>query len=46
MIVSGVMEDFLHIDLGPPLHSFIICAEELHPIEKEMFEFYRYKKQI
>ncbi len=34
------MEDFLNIDMGPPLHSFVICAEELHPIETEMFEFY------
>lgn len=37
------MKDFLEIDMGPPLHSFVICAHELHPIEEEMFEFYQGK---
>lgn len=31
--------------MGPPLHSFVVCAEELHPIEEEMFDFYRIKKE-
>jgi diphthine synthase len=31
--------------MGSPLHSFVICANELHPIEEEMFEFYRNKLQ-
>ena len=38
-IVSGLLKDFLEIDMGPPLHSFIICGE-LHPIEEEMYQFY------
>ena len=39
-IKSGKMSDFLDIDMGPPLHSFIICSEEIHSIEEEMFEFF------
>jgi len=43
-IVAGTMSDFLEkIDMGEPLHSFVICAEELHEIEEEMFEFYNVK---
>jgi diphthine synthase len=26
--------------MGAPLHSFVICAKEIHPIEEEMFEYY------
>lgn len=33
-IVAGKMEQFLHTDMGPPLHSFVICAPTLHSIEK------------
>ena len=44
LIVAGYLEDFLQISMGPPLHSFIICAPELHIIEQEMFEFYSWKK--
>ena len=44
IIVAGCLEDFLNIPMGPPLHSFIICAPELHIIEQEMFEFYSVKK--
>ena len=45
LIVAGEMQDFLEkIDMGPPLHSFVICAEDIHPIEEEMFDFYRFKK--
>ena len=40
-IVSGHMEDFLdNIDMGPQLHSFVICSEEMHPIEEEMYQYY------
>jgi len=34
------MDEFLNIDMGPPLHSFVICSPEMHPIEEEMFTFY------
>jgi len=33
-IVSGPMEVFLNEDMGAPLHSFVICAETLHSVEK------------
>ena len=39
-IVSGEMKQFLDIDMGPPLHSFIICADELHPIEQDMYKHF------
>ena len=26
--------------LGGPLHSLVLCAKELHPIEEEMFKVY------
>eukprot|EP01016_Furgasonia_blochmanni_P009462 TRINITY_DN13920_c0_g2_i1.p1 TRINITY_DN13920_c0_g2~~TRINITY_DN13920_c0_g2_i1.p1 ORF type:complete len:357 (-),score=94.89 TRINITY_DN13920_c0_g2_i1:489-1559(-) len=46
-IAAGNMEDFLEkIDMGPPLHSFVICSEDLHIIEKEMFEYYGYEKLV
>lgn len=41
--MSGYLNEFLDIEMGPPLHSLVICAHELHPIEEEMFEFYRNK---
>ncbi|CAD8198371.1 unnamed protein product [Paramecium octaurelia] len=44
-IVSGFLHEFLDIEMGPPLHSFVICAKELHPIEEEMFQFYRNNQQ-
>ena len=42
-IVSGYIKDFLEIDMGPPLHSMIVCSPDMHDIENEMFEFYRWK---
>eukprot|EP01017_Pseudomicrothorax_dubius_P003899 TRINITY_DN10669_c0_g2_i2.p1 TRINITY_DN10669_c0_g2~~TRINITY_DN10669_c0_g2_i2.p1 ORF type:complete len:276 (+),score=44.91 TRINITY_DN10669_c0_g2_i2:131-958(+) len=41
-IVAAPMIDFVDkVDMGGPLHSFVICAPELHPIEDEMYEFHR-----
>jgi diphthine synthase len=42
-IVSGTLQDFLSIDMGAPLHSMVICSPEIHDLESEMFEFYRWK---
>jgi len=28
------MKDFLSEEMGPPLHSFVICAEKLHSVEE------------
>jgi diphthine methyl ester synthase len=39
-IVAASLKQFLEIDMGPPLHSFVICAEELHPIEDEMYKHF------
>lgn len=39
-IVGATLEEFLNLDLGPPLHSMVICADKLHTIEEEMFEYY------
>ena len=42
-VVSGLLKDFVDIDMGAPLHSFIICGE-LHPIEEEMYNYYLHKE--
>ena len=36
-IKAGAMKEFLKEEMGAPLHSFVICAEQLHSIEREMF---------
>ncbi|KRX04343.1 Tetrapyrrole methylase [Pseudocohnilembus persalinus] len=45
LIVSGTLKDFLNIDMGSPLHSFVVCADELHPIEEEMYNHYHFSNQ-
>jgi diphthamide biosynthesis methyltransferase len=30
--------------MGDPLHSFVICAEKLHSMEEEMYEYFRAAK--
>lgn len=42
-IVSAELGEFLNIDMGPPLHSFIICGD-IHPIEEEMYNYYNQKE--
>ena len=39
-IVSGTLKEFLDIDMGKPLHSFVICHDKMHMEELEMYEFY------
>jgi len=39
LIVSGTMEELLHVDFGPPLHTFVICGE-MHFIEKDYYDLY------
>ena len=39
-IVSGNVFELKEFNFGLPLHSLVICAPNLHSIEKEMFEFY------
>lgn len=40
-ILAGPMSLFMEKDMGPPLHSFVICAGKLHHMEQEMFEHFR-----
>ncbi len=42
-IVSGNLEDFLKLPMGEPLHSFVICAPDLHFMEQEMFDFFHHQ---
>lgn len=39
-IKAGPMRLFLSEDMGPPLHSFVICADKLHSIEAEMYQHF------
>ena len=43
-IVSGKIKDLIKYDFGGPLHSVVICAPNLHSMEKEVFEFYSQSK--
>lgn len=40
LIKAAEMGKFLEIDMGPPLHSFVICAEKLHSMEQEMYDHF------
>jgi len=44
LIVSGTLSELKNYNFGEPLHTFVICAPNLHSIELEMFEFYKIKK--
>jgi len=41
-MVAGTISQLKDIDFGAPLHSFVICGE-MHPLEKEYFDYYRVK---
>ena len=43
LIVSGKIKDLINYDFGGPLHTLIVCAPNLHSMEKEMMEFYMVK---
>ena len=42
-VAGGTLADFLKLDLGEPLHSFVICGD-MHHIEEDMFKFYHHSK--
>lgn len=44
-IVAGKMSDLLNVDFGGPLHSFIICADDIHIMEMEQLKYYAIDKQ-
>ena len=35
-IVYAKLKDFLHIEMGPPLHSMIICSPNPHFMETDV----------
>lgn len=41
VIAAGPCESVKSFDLGGPLHSLVICADELHEMEREFLEFHR-----
>ncbi|CAB4296181.1 unnamed protein product [Prunus armeniaca] len=43
-IVSGTMKELQLVDFGAPLHCLVIVGKT-HPVEEEMLDFYRLKKQ-
>lgn len=40
-IVACTLAEMTDIDLGPPLHSLVIAAETLHPLEEEYISQFR-----
>jgi diphthine synthase len=40
IVKSGKVGELINFDFGGPLHSIVICAPNLHSMEKEMFDFY------
>lgn len=39
-IVAGTLEQMTSVDLGGPLHSLVIAADNLHPLEIDMLKLY------
>lgn len=37
-IKAGTLTELLQLDFGPPLHSLVICAHELHELETEFLQ--------
>ena len=44
LVVSGTMSELVNVDFGSPLHSVVI-AGDMHPLEEEMYNYYRYKPE-
>ena len=42
-VVYATLGDFLKVDMGPPLHSFIICSQNPHFMETDVLELFRWK---
>lgn len=41
VVVAGTLAQMVNVDLGPPLHSLVIAASILHPIEEEFIKQFR-----
>jgi diphthine synthase len=44
LVVSGTMQELLDVDFGEPLHSLIICGDDIHFLEKEMLDYFHVSK--
>ena len=44
-IVNARLEEFLDIDMGKPLHSFIICSPKPHFMELDMLKLFSLKTE-
>lgn len=44
IIKSGTLKDIRDYDFGGPLHSLVLCAPNLHSMEKEMINYYSINK--
>jgi len=42
-VVFGTCAEMAKADLGGPLHSLVICAGEMHELEREFLEYLRLK---
>ena len=40
IVIAGTIKEVIKKDFGKPLHSVVICAKNIHSIEKEMFDYY------
>lgn len=40
-IVAMSLEDMQHLELGPPLHSLVLPAPDLHPLELDYLAQFR-----
>lgn len=40
-IVACSLGKMVEVDLGSPLHSLIVCAKDLHPLELEFLEQFK-----
>ena len=44
LVISGSLRAFAEeIEMGPPLHSLVLCGE-LHDIEEKMYDHFHYTK--
>ena len=46
LIVAGTINELLNINFGPPLHSMVICSNELHELEKQMLAEFKPDQSI
>lgn len=44
VVRSGTLEEMCSMDLGPPLHSLVLCGE-LHPEEEKWFDHFKKNNQ-